>query len=247
MRSLEAEHPELINADSPSQRVGGKPKDGFAKVAHSRPMLSLDNAYNEAELRAWADRVRAALHPGDVLEYVCEYKLDGLSLALHYTGASLKTGLTRGDGSVGEDVTGNVRTIRSVPLSVSKARLKKAGLPDDFEVRGEVVMPQAAFAKMNQERERAGQSPAANPRNAAAGTIRMVEPGAVARRRLDYYAYFLLRDGEFLLPTQSETLDALAAAGFSNESACAHGDGYRCSPGVYRGRRDEARQPRVRD
>ncbi len=219
LKALEAEHPELITPDSPTQRVGGKPKEGFAKVAHSRPMLSLDNAYNEEELRAWADRVRGSLHPNDVLEYVCEYKLDGLSLALHYDAASngsahLQRGLTRGDGAVGEDVTSNVRTMRSVPLSVSAERLKKAGLSPEFEVRGEVVMPQAAFAKMNQERERAGQSPAANPRNAAAGTIRMVEPSSVAQRRLDYYAYFLLKDGGFLLPTQSGTLDALAAAGF---------------------------------
>ena len=219
LKALEAEHPELVTTDSPTQRVGGKPKEGFAKVAHSRQMLSLDNAYNEAELRAWADRVAAALHPNDVLEYVCEYKLDGLSLAMHYGpaphgGASLQRGLTRGDGTVGEDVTSNVRTIRSLPLGVSADKLKHAGLPQEFEVRGEVVMPQAAFVKMNVERERAGQSPAANPRNAAAGTIRTVEPSIVAQRRLDYYAYFLLRDGEFLLPTQSGTLDALAAAGF---------------------------------
>ena len=219
LKALEAQHPELVTPDSPTQRVGGKPKEGFAKVAHSRPMLSLDNAYNEAELRAWADRVVSALHPNDVLEYVCEYKLDGLSLAMHYEpgphgGARLQRGVTRGDGTVGEDVTGNVRTIRSVPLGVSAEKLHKAGLPQQFEVRGEVVMPQAAFAKMNVERERAGQSPAANPRNAAAGTIRTVEPGIVAQRRLDYYAYFLLGDGEFLLPTQSGTLDALSAAGF---------------------------------
>ncbi|SEC12322.1 DNA ligase (NAD+) [Terriglobus roseus] len=219
LKALEAEHPELVTPDSPTQRVGGKVKDGFAKVAHSRPMLSLDNAYNEEELRAWAVRVRGALHSSDVLEFVCEYKLDGLSLALHYGAAShgsahLQRGVTRGDGTVGEDVTGNVRTIRTVPLSVNAEKLKKAGLPQTFEVRGEVVMPKAAFARMNAEREAAGQSPAANPRNAAAGTIRTVEPSIVAQRRLDYYAYFLLRDGEFLLPTQSETLDALAAAGF---------------------------------
>ena len=219
LKALEAEHPELVTPDSPTQRVGGKPKEGFAKVAHSRPMLSLDNAYNEAELRAWADRVRGALHPNDVLAFVCEYKLDGLSLALHYEGGSdhgahLQRGITRGDGTVGEDVTGNVRTIRSVPLSVSADKLKKAGIPSTFEVRGEVVMPQKAFEQMNREREAAGQSPAANPRNAAAGTIRTVEPSIVAQRRLDFYAYFLLRDGDFLLPTQSETLAALSAAGF---------------------------------
>ena len=214
LKSLEAEHPDLVTPDSPTQRVGGKVKEGFAKVAHSRPMLSLDNVNNEVELRAWTDRVRASLHPNDVLEFTCEYKLDGLSLALQYADAHLKTGVTRGDGSVGEDVTANVRTMRSVPLSISSEKIKAAGLPPDFEVRGEVVMPQASFLKLNEERERAGQSPAANPRNAAAGTIRTVEPSVVEHRRLDYYAYFLLKDGEFLLPTQSETLHALAAAGF---------------------------------
>ncbi len=224
LKALEAEHPELVMPESPTQRVGGKPKDGFAKVAHSRPMLSLDNAYNEAELRAWVVRVQESLHSTDVLEFVCEYKLDGLSLALHYEsaedgGARLQRGLTRGDGTTGEDVSSNVRTIRSVPLRVSQEKLKKAGLPTAFEIRGECVMPQAAFLKLNREREAAGQSPAANPRNAAAGTIRMVEPSLVAQRRVDFYAYFLLgaeegNRGEFLLPQQALTLKALADAGF---------------------------------
>jgi len=219
LKALEVEHPELITPDSPTQRVGGRPKEGFAKVAHSRPMLSLDNAYNEAELRAWADRVHAALPAGETVEFVCELKLDGLSLALHYAaganGASvLQRGLTRGDGTTGEDVTTNVRTIRSVPLAVSAAKLKKAGMPQEFEVRGEVVMPQAAFQKMNEEAAAAGLPVKANPRNAAAGTIRTLEPNIVAQRRLDFYAYFLLRDGETLLQGQQETLDALKTAGF---------------------------------
>ncbi|MBS1813373.1 MAG: NAD-dependent DNA ligase LigA [Acidobacteria bacterium] len=219
LKALEAAHPELVVPESPTQRVGGKPKEGFAKVPHSRPMLSLDNAYNEQELRAWAERVSAALPPSEKVEFTCEYKLDGLSLALHYGasengGASLVRGLTRGDGAVGEDVTSNVRTIRSVPLSISQEKLTSAGLPQSFEVRGEVIMPQTAFEKMNREREVAGQAPAANPRNAAAGTLRTVEPSIVARRRLDLYAYFLLRDGETFLATQQETLDALRTAGF---------------------------------
>jgi DNA ligase (NAD+) len=219
LKTLEAAHPELVTPDSPSQRVGGKPKEGFAKVPHSRPMLSLDNAYNEAELRAWEQRVRDALPSTEKVRYVCELKLDGLSLALHYGAgangsAHLERGLTRGDGSIGEDVTSNVRTIRSVPLSVSAARLKAAGLPQRFEVRGEVVLPQTAFAKMNEEREAAGMTPAANPRSAAAGTIRTLEPNIVAQRRLDLYAYFLLQDGETLLSNQSETLEALRKAGF---------------------------------
>jgi DNA ligase (NAD+) len=219
LKKLEADHPELVTPDSPSQRVGGKPKEGFTKMPHSRPMLSLDNAYNEEELRAWNQRLRDALPSTETVRYVCELKLDGLSLALHYGpgahgAAHLERGLTRGDGSIGEDVTSNVRTIRSVPLSVSAAKLKASGLPQSFEVRGEVVLPQAAFEKMNEEREAAGMTPAANPRSAAAGTIRTLEPNIVAQRRLDFYAYFLLRDGEYLLPLQSTTLEALRTSGF---------------------------------
>jgi len=219
LKALEAEHPDLIRADSPTQRVGGKPKDGFVKVAHSRPMLSLDNAYNEAELRAWSERAVGGLTASDVVRYVCELKLDGLSLALQYgPGAGgeavLRSGITRGDGTVGEDVTSNVRTIRSVPLHVSAKALKKAGMPQAFEVRGEVVLPQKAFEKMNEERVAAGMAAAANPRNAAAGTIRTLEPNIVAQRRLEFFAYFLLREGEFLLGEQSEGLEALREAGF---------------------------------
>jgi DNA ligase (NAD+) len=218
LKALEAAHPALITPDSPTQRVGGKPTEGFAKMRHSRPMLSLDNAYNEDELRAWDKRVRDALPPSETLRYVCELKLDGLSLALHYApgthgSAFLERGLTRGDGTIGEDVTSNVRTIRSVPLSISAAKLKAAHLPADFEVRGEVILPQAAFVKMNEDRVAQGLAPAVNPRNAAAGTIRTLEPNIVAQRRLDFYAYFLLRDGEPALPHHSDTLKALAAIG----------------------------------
>ncbi|HEY4357891.1 MAG TPA: NAD-dependent DNA ligase LigA [Acidobacteriaceae bacterium] len=218
LRKLEAEHPELVTPDSPTQRVGGKPKEGFAKVAHSRPMLSLDNAYNEAELRAWSERVVAGLPSGEAVRYVCELKLDGLSLALQYVpgaahDAVLLSGITRGDGSIGEDVTSNVRTIRSIPLHISAAKLKSAGLPQRFEVRGEVVLPQKAFEKMNAEREAAGMAPAANPRNAAAGTIRTLEPNVVAQRRLEFFAYFLLAEGETLLPEQSAALEALRRSG----------------------------------
>src|SRR5580704_17769176 len=210
LKALEAEHPELVTPDSPTQRVGGKPREGFVKTPHSRPMLSLDNAYSEAELRAWDQRVRDALPSTEQVRYVCELKLDGLSLALHYApgadgSAQLQRGLTRGDGTIGEDVTSNVRTIRSVPLRVSAAKLKAAHLPAEFEVRGEVVLPQAAFVKMNEQRVALGLAPAVNPRNAAAGTIRTLEPSIVAQRQLDFYAYFLLhgqgeKAGEFLLP-----------------------------------------------
>jgi DNA ligase (NAD+) len=220
LQALEAKHPELITPDSPTQRVSGKPSDGFNKVAHSRPMLSLNNVVSEEELRDWDRRAHELAGENAVIAYVCEYKLDGLSMALHYRqspdgSAQLLRGLTRGDGTIGEDVTGNVRTIRSVPLSISKSKLAKAKLPPTFEVRGEVVMPFAAFAKMNEDRIAAGQSAAANPRNAAAGTIRTLEPNIVAQRRLDFYAYFALTEtGENLFEEQSDALEALAAAGF---------------------------------
>jgi DNA ligase (NAD+) len=220
LQRLEADHPDLITPDSPTQRVGGKPKEGFAKVAHSRPMLSIDNVTSEEELRDWDRRVRSLAGDNADIGYVCEYKMDGLSMALQFhtapDGSShLLRGLTRGNGTIGEDVTTNVRTIRSVPLSISAAKLKKAHVPPTFEVRGEVVMPLAAFRKANEEREAQGLEPAANPRNYAAGTIRTLEPNIVAQRRLDFYAYFLLTaTGEDLLPEQSEALDALTAIGF---------------------------------
>jgi DNA ligase (NAD+) len=220
LKALEKEHPELVTTDSPTQRVGAKPKEGFAKVTHSRPMLSLDNVNSEEELRDWDRRVRELAGEGAEIAYVCEFKLDGLSMALHYRAgkdgaAYLERGLTRGDGTTGEDVTGNVRTIRSVPLSIAHAKLKKAKLPADFEVRGEVVMPFTAFTKMNEDREAQGLAAAANPRNAAAGTIRTLEPNIVAQRRLDFYAYFALTvTGESLFEEQSDALDALASGGF---------------------------------
>jgi len=213
LKDLEAEHPELITADSPTQRVGGKPREGFVKVPHSSPMLSLDNTYNEDELRAWEHRVHELTGRKDV-DYVCELKLDGMSLALIYEDAKLVRGITRGDGSIGEDVTLNVRTVRSVPLSIPKEKLKKAGIPPDFEVRGELLMPLAAFKRMNEERESKGLSVFANPRNATAGTVRQLESRVTAERRLDYFSYMLLEDGRTYFDRHSKTLDALDAAGF---------------------------------
>src|SRR6204780_4325671 len=140
LKRIEAEHPKLITPESPTQRVGGKPREGFVKAKHSSPMLSLDNAYSEEELRDWERRVHELSGRTD-LEYMCELKLDGMSLALVYSNGHLERGITRGDGTVGEDVTANVRTVRSVPLTVSKDKLKKAGMPADFEVRGEMLMP----------------------------------------------------------------------------------------------------------
>src|SRR5438552_7258843 len=185
LKHLEAEHPDLITPDSPTQRVGGKPREGFLKVRHSSPMLSLDNTYSEVELRAWERRVHELSGRKDI-EYVCELKLDGMSLALVYENGQLARGVTRGDGSIGEDVTLNVRTVRSVPLSISKERLKKAGLPPDFEVRGEMLMPTAAFKKLNQQRQRAGLATFANPRNFTAGTVRQLDANVTAQRPLDF-------------------------------------------------------------
>jgi DNA ligase (NAD+) len=218
LKRLEAAHPELITPDSPSQRVGGKPAEGFRKVRHSRPMLSLDNAYSEEELTDWDRRVRE-LAGSLPVEYTAELKLDGLSVAIHYEAgpegsARLAAGLTRGDGQVGEDVTSNIRTIRSVPLAIPAKKLEKLGLPPAIEVRGECVMPETAFERLNEEREREGLPPAVNPRNAAAGTLRTLEPSIVANRRLVFYAYFLLVNGEYWPQGQEATLDALTALGF---------------------------------
>ena len=218
LKKFEAAHPNLITPDSPTQRVGGKPAEGFVKAAHSRPMLSLDNAYSEEELRDWDRRVHE-LAGNLPVEYTAELKLDGLSVALHYEstdniGARLVLGLTRGDGQVGEDVTTNIRTIRSVPLTIPSSALKVLHGAKGFEVRGEVVMPETGFELLNKEREAQGLPPAVNPRNAAAGTLRTLDPNIVAARRLVVFAYFLLIDGEYLAAGQNATLDALTSLGF---------------------------------
>jgi DNA ligase (NAD+) len=213
LKGIEAEHPELLIADSPTQRVGGKPREGFVKVAHSSPMLSLDNTYSEEELRAWERRVHELAGRKEI-DYVCELKLDGMSLALIYEDGKLVRGITRGDGSVGEDVTLNVRTVRSVPLSIPKEKLKKARIPEDFEVRGELLMPTAAFKKVNEERERKGLATFANPRNFTAGTVRQLDANVTAERRMDFFPYILLENGRTYFDRHWKTLDALLAAGF---------------------------------
>ncbi len=213
LKDLEAEHPKLITPDSPTQRVGGKPREGFIKVAHSSPMLSLDNTYSEEELRDWERRVHELSGRSEV-DYVCELKLDGMSLALVYEDGKLVRGVTRGDGSVGEDVTLNVRTVRSIPLLIPAEKLKKAGIPRDFEVRGELLMPTASFKKINEEREREGLPTFANPRNFTAGTVRQLDSNITAQRRLDYFPYMLLRNGRTYFDRHWKTLGALDAAGF---------------------------------
>jgi DNA ligase (NAD+) len=206
LQELETAHPELASPDSPTQRVGGKPREGFLKIQHSSAMLSLDNALNEAELREFDRRVRDLLGD-DHFCYVAELKMDGLSMAAHYADGALTQAVTRGDGRVGEDVTENARTIRSLPLRV------KSTLPA-FEVRGETVMNRRAFERLNAERDDAGLSRFANPRNAAAGSLRLLEPQVTASRRLDYYTYFLLTNGKPARDSHWESLEELASMGF---------------------------------
>ncbi len=218
LKKLEAANPALVTLDSPTQRVGGKPAEGFKKAQHSRPMLSLDNAYSQEELADWDRRVHE-LAGNLPVEYTAELKLDGLSVALVYQpgpngSAQLSSGLTRGDGQTGEDVTTNIRTIRSVPLTIPVEKLKKAKLPQAFEVRGEVVMPEKAFLRTNEEREREGLAAFVNPRNSAAGAVRTLDPSLVANRGLVFFAYFLLVGGEYFAAGQTATLDALTALGF---------------------------------
>jgi DNA ligase (NAD+) len=213
LKTLEAEDPDLVTPDSPTQRVGGRPREGFVKVRHSSPMLSLDNTYSEEELRAWERRVHELSERKEV-DYVCELKLDGMSLSLGYDDGHLVRGITRGDGTTGEDVTLNVRTVRSVPLSIPKDKLKKAGIPPNFEVRGELLMPTAAFKKLNQERERAGLATFANPRNFTAGTVRQLDATITAQRPLDFFAYQLLQNGRTYFDRHWKTLEALDVAGF---------------------------------
>ena len=211
--ALETDHPELVTPDSPTQRVGGKPSEEFAKVRHSTQMLSLGKTTSEQELRDWERRVHELTGESQV-DYVCELKLDGMSLALRFKDGRLALGLTRGDGTTGEDVTPNVRTVRSIPLTISEKTLDKSGLPRDFEVRGELLMPLAAFQRMNEEREEHGLPTFANPRNATAGTVRTLEPNVTAQRRLDFFAYGLLSDGRPIFDRHSKVLKALEAAGF---------------------------------
>jgi DNA ligase (NAD+) len=219
LRDLEEQHPDLLTPDSPTQRVGGKPREGFIKVRHSSPMLSLDNALNEAELRGFDRRVRDLLG-GTGFRYVVELKLDGLSMAAHYRNGVFLSAVTRGDGTVGEDVTENARTIRSLPLKV------KSDLPG-FEVRGEVVMGQRAFERLNAERDDKGLSRFANPRNAAAGSLRVLEPQVTASRRLEYYSYFLLAEGQPVCDSHWDALARLKKLGFKvnpNAKICVNVD-----------------------
>jgi len=210
LQKLEADNPELITPDSPTQRVGGRPAEGFPEVVHTRQMLSLDNSYNIDELRAFDERCQR-LAEGRKLEYVAELKIDGLSLSLQYEDGLLVRGVTRGDGRIGEDVTQNARTIRRVPL---RLKSQKKNIDSNLEVRGEVFIPRDVFEKTNAEREEQGEPRFQNPRNAAAGAIRQLDSRLVARRKLDMFAYDLLTNARKPFPTHWEALDWLEKAGF---------------------------------
>ena len=213
LKALEAKYPDLVTPDSPTQRVGGSPREGFQTVRHKRPMLSLDNAFSYDELREFDRRVRE-LAGRDRVEYVAEHKFDGLSMSLQYEGGVFARGVTRGDGTTGEDVTPNVRAIRSVPLRVDSATLKKLPLAADFEVRGEIIMPRSAFEELNRQQEEQGGKRFANPRNAAAGAVRVLDPAITASRRLDFYAYMLLAGDRVPVKRHSDALEALAKLQF---------------------------------
>jgi len=208
LEELEAAHPELITQDSPTVRVGGRPRAGFQTMQHARPMLSLDNAFSYDQLRDFDRRVRQG-SGREKIEYIAEHKFDGLSISVQYENGGLARGVTRGDGRTGEDVTPNVKTIRSIPLRVELAALKKLKLPPRFEVRGEVLMTRKAFEAMNRQQEESGGKIFVNPRNAAAGSVRVLDPSITARRRLEFFAYYLLVDGEVPFAKHSDSLEAL--------------------------------------
>jgi len=213
LKKLEAEHPDLITPDSPTQRVGGAPREGFQQVRHGIPMMSLDNAFSFEALGEFDRRVRQTTGR-EKIDYVCEQKFDGLSLSLIYEDGRLARGVTRGDGMTGEDVTPNVRTIRSIPLSMDPLLLKKAAIKENFEVRGEAMMTRKAFEGLNEQQEAQGGKRFANPRNAAAGAVRMLDPSITASRQLEFFAYYLLVDGRIPKRRHSEVLEALTALRF---------------------------------
>ncbi|MFA5973108.1 MAG: NAD-dependent DNA ligase LigA [Lentimicrobiaceae bacterium] len=216
LASLEKEFPEFLQPDSPTQRVGGTITTEFASARHTYPMLSLSNTYSESELSEFDDRVRKLLD--GKYEYICELKFDGLSISLTYEKGLLTRALTRGDGERGDDVTANVKTIRSIPL-----RLQGSGFPELFEVRGEIILPRPGFEKMNLERIEIGENPFANPRNAAAGSLKLQDSAEVARRPLDGYMYYALGDS-LTFSTHQQSLQTLESWGFkiSDKTALCH-------------------------
>lgn len=210
LREIEAAYPEEVPADSPTQRVGGRASSQFAEVRHLEPLLSLSNAFSAEELRAFDERVKSGLPTGSKVEYVMEPKIDGLACSLIYENGRLVRAATRGDGVIGENVTANVRTIRSIPLVLKVP--KGETIPELLDIRGEVYMPRHEFMRLNEERAERGESEFANPRNAAAGSLRQMDPQVTASRALSFFAYYLV--GEGARAKHSESLAALSAYGF---------------------------------
>lgn len=210
LRELEARYPDSIPTDSPTQRVGGRASSQFTEVRHLEPLLSLGNVFSAEELRAFDERVRSGLPAGSKVEYVMEPKIDGLACSLIYENGKLVRAATRGDGVVGENVTANVRTIRSIPLTLKVP--EGEAVPELLDVRGEVYMPRQAFMRLNEQRAERGESEFANPRNAAAGSLRQLDPQVTASRSLSFFAYYLV--GEGAQPKHSESLALLAHYGF---------------------------------
>ncbi len=208
LKELEAAHPDIVTPDSPTARVGAQPREGFQTVRHARPMLSLDNAFSFDALRDFDRRVREGSGREEI-EYIAEHKFDGLSISLLYEDSVLVRGVTRGDGTTGEDVTLNIKTIRSIPLRMEESALKKAKLKGDFEVRGEVIMTRKAFEAMNRQQEQIGGKIFVNARNSAAGSVRVLDPSITAQRKLDFFAYYLLVGDKPAFPKHSESLQAL--------------------------------------
>ncbi len=202
LKEIEAAHPAFVTPDSPTQRVGGAPRKGFETRAHHPPMRSLDNAFSYDDLDNFDRRVRE-LAGRDNVEYIVEHKFDGLSIALHYEAGELTRGVTRGDGTTGEDVTANIRTIRSIPLGIDPEASKRFGLGRAFEVRGEIVMPRSAFQDLNRQQEERGARRFANPRNAAAGAVRVLDPSVTASRRLEFFRICSARERARALPRHS--------------------------------------------
>jgi DNA ligase (NAD+) len=216
--ALERRFPEFLTPDSPSQRVGGAPIKEFRQVRHKSPMLSLDNTYNKEDLGEFDNRVRRLI-PGEAFDYMVELKIDGVAASLRYEDGVLVTAATRGDGFVGDDITHNARTIRSIPLTVPDIPDELAGR--GFEVRGEIYLPLKSFLRMNEERKENGEEPFANPRNAAGGSLKQLDPKVTAKRGLDMFVYMLIPDGdENLFGTQEKSFEALGKMGFKvNENA----------------------------
>src|SRR5260370_20662549 len=225
LRELEAARAELVTPDSPTVRGGGAPREGFTKVRHARAMLSLDNAFSYDALREFDRRVREGSGQ-EAIEYIAENKFDGLSISLQYEDGVLARGVTRGDGTTGEDLTPNVKTVRSIPLRMDDSVVKKLKLPKSFEVRGEILMTRKAFEALNRQQEETGGKIFVNARNSAAGSLRVLDPAITAQRKLDFFAYYLYVDGKVPFPKHSDSLQALKKLHFRAS------DDWKCCDGI---------------